>query len=80
MGDLAPGMSAVGWRARRHRSMRRSQSAVELRSTNSLARHCSASDLTHLDQVPSARHPSQPARFAIQTPHKRPGHGPCALH
>ena len=31
--------------------MRRSQSAVELRSMNSLARHSSASELTHLDQV-----------------------------
>ncbi|KAK9821137.1 hypothetical protein WJX81_006664 [Elliptochloris bilobata] len=35
----------------RSRPMRRSQSAVELRSTNSLARHSSASDLAHLEQV-----------------------------
>lgn len=31
--------------------MRRSQSAVELRSMNSLARHSSASDLSQLDQA-----------------------------
>ena len=41
--------------------MRRSQSAVELRSMNSLARHSSASDLSQLEQVRPQRLPGSPA-------------------